>query len=121
MVISPLLFVNSMELILQGARDTVPGEDLRNGAVLPPMRALMDNITTLVRTVEATRELLNKLQEIFRRCRMKVKPKKSRNLSIIKGQVRETRFFIDDDPIPTVREEPVKILGQWYKLPLTFN
>ena len=46
MVISPLLLVNSMELILQGARDTAPGEDLRNGAVLPPMRALMDNITT---------------------------------------------------------------------------
>ena len=109
-VISPLLFVMCMELILRGARDTAPGEDLRNGAVLPPMRAFMDDITILVRNVGATRELLNKLQELLRRCRMKVKPKKSRSLSIIKGQVRETRFFIDDDPIPTVRKEPVKRL-----------
>ena len=118
-VISPLLFVMCMELILRGARDTAQGEELGNGTVLPPMRAFMDDITTLVRTEQGTRDLLNKLQELFTRCRMKVKPKKSRSLSIIKGRVKETRFYINNDPIPTVREEPVKSLGRWYKLPLT--
>ena len=84
-VISPLLFVMCMELILRGARDTAQGEELGNGTVLPPMRAFMDDITTLVRTEQGTRDLLNKLQELFTRCRMKVKPNKSRSLSIIKG------------------------------------
>ena len=47
-VISPLLFVMCMELIWRGARDTAPGEDLKNGVILPPLRAFMDDITSLI-------------------------------------------------------------------------
>ena len=100
--ISPLLFVMSMEIILRGARDTAQGEELEGGIVLPPMRAFMDDITTLVRSEQDTRDVLNKLQELFTRCRMKVKPKKSRSLTIIKGKVKETCFYIDKDPIPVI-------------------
>ena len=118
-VISPLLFVMCMELILRGARDTAPGEELENGVILPPLRAFMDDITSLIRGVGDTESILARLQELFTRCRMKAKPPKSRSLSIIKGNVTETRYFINGDPIPTVREEPVKSLGRLYKLPLT--
>ena len=118
-VISPLLFVMCMELILRGARDTAPGEQLENGVTLPPLRAFMDDITSLIQSVCNTEEMLTKLQELFTRCRMKAKPPKSRSLSIVKGVVTETRFFINGDPIPTVKEEPVKSLGRLYKLPLT--
>ena len=118
-VISPLLFVMCMELILRGARDTAPGEELENGVILPPLRAFMDDITSLIQGVGDTESILARLQELFTRCRMKAKPPKSRSLSIIKGNVTETRYFINGDPIPTVREEPVKSLGRLYKLPLT--
>lgn len=45
---------------------------------------------------------------------MKIKPSKSRSISIVKGVLRDIRFYIRDDPIPTVSEQPVKILGRWY-------
>ena len=118
-VISPLLFVMCMELILRGARDTAPGEQLENGVTLPPLKAFMDDITSLIRGTHDTQEMLKRLQELITRSRMKAKPPKSRSLSIIHGTVTETRFFINDDPIPTVREQPVKSLGRLYKLPLT--
>ena len=75
--------------------------------------------TSLIQGVGDTESILARLQELFTRCRMKAKPPKSRSLSIIKGNVTETRYFINGDPIPTVREEPVKSLGRLYKLPLT--
>ena len=50
-VISALLFMMCMELILRGARDTVPDVELENGVILPPLRALMDDITSLIHGV----------------------------------------------------------------------
>lgn len=32
----------------------------------------------------------------------------------MKGKLVEYRFFIDEEPIPTVAEKPVKSLGRWY-------
>lgn len=32
----------------------------------------------------------------------------------MKGKLVEHRFFIDEEPIPTVAEKPVKSLGRWY-------
>ena len=118
-VISPLLFIMCMEMILQGARDTADGETLDNGYTLPPMKAFMDDVTTLVQSEEGTRRLLEKLQELFTRCRMKAKPKKSRSLSIVRGKTKEIHFSIGGDVIPTVKEQPVKSLGRWYQIPLT--
>ena len=47
-VVSPLLFVMCMELILRGTTDTASGEETRSGGALPPSRAFMDDVTTLV-------------------------------------------------------------------------
>ena len=118
-VISPLLFVMCMEMILRGAREVAEGELLENGTRLPPKKAFMDDITTLIQSEEGTRRLLQRLQELFIRSRMKAKPKKSRSLSLIKGKVKEIHFTIGEETIPTVREEPVKSLGRWYMIPLT--
>ena len=118
-VISPLLFVMCMEIILRGARQAASGEILSNGSELPPMKAFMDDVTTLVPSEEETRSLLERIGSLFNRCRMKAKPKKSRSLSLIKGKVKNIHFSINGDTIPTVKEEPVKSLGRWYKFPLT--
>jgi len=45
---------------------------------------------------------------------MKIKPSKSRSISIVKGQLKDVRFCIGDDPIPTVSEQPIKSCGRWY-------
>ena len=108
-----------MEMLLRGARDVAQGELLDSGVTLPPMKAFMDDITTLVHTEEGTKALLQRLNDLFVRCRMRVKPKKSRSLSIVKGLVKEIHYTIGGDVIPTVKEEPVKSLGRWYKIPLT--
>ena len=74
-----------------GARDTAPGEKLDNGITLPPRRAFMDDITSLIQSVSNTEEMLTKMQEFLTRCRMRVKPPKSRSLYGIKGVFMVTR------------------------------
>ncbi|KAF4113666.1 hypothetical protein G5714_006211 [Onychostoma macrolepis] len=49
---------------------------------------------------------------------MKIKPNKLRSISIVKGQLKNVKFCIGDDPIPTVSEQPVKSLGRWYNASL---
>ncbi len=74
----------------------------------------MDNLTTLTTTIACTKRLLQKLQENIKWARLKIKPNKSRSLSVIKGKLVEHRFLIGKEPIPTVAEKPVKSLGGWY-------
>ncbi len=49
---------------------------------------------------------------------MEIKPSKSRSISIIKGQIVNERFYINDEPIPTILEKPIKSLGRWYNTDL---
>ena len=74
----------------------------------------MDDMTTFTTTMPCTRQLLIKLQENIEWARMKIKPSKSRSISVVKGKLSEQRFFIGEEPIPTVSEKPVKSLGHWY-------
>jgi hypothetical protein len=50
---------------------------------------------------------------------MKVKPSKSRSLSIVKGKVVDKKFAINEEVMPTVLEKPVKSLGRWYDASLS--
>lgn len=116
--ISPLAFTMAMEVIIRASRWVVGGERTKNGIRLPPIRAYMDDMTTLTTTAACTRRLLGKLQENIKWARMKIKPNKSRSISIVKGQLKNVKFCIGDDPIPTVSEQPVKSLGRWYNASL---
>ncbi|CAJ1074008.1 hypothetical protein D4764_02G0002730, partial [Xyrichtys novacula] len=49
---------------------------------------------------------------------MEIKPSKSRSISIVKGQLSNERFHVNNEPIPTVLEKPVKSLGRWYSAEL---
>ncbi|KAL9974728.1 hypothetical protein ACROYT_G011807 [Oculina patagonica] len=44
---------------------------------------------------------------------------KDQSCSFVKGKQKEIRFSVAGDTIPTVREQPVKSLGWWYKGSLT--
>ena len=113
-VISALLFVMTMELILRGAENSTKGEQLETGLVLPPSKAFMDDITTVIQSKAGTISMLDRLYELFSWARMKVKSKKSRSLSIVKGGIRQIHFTIGGDEIPTVKDQPVKSLGRLY-------
>ncbi|KAK0136753.1 Retrovirus-related Pol polyprotein from type-2 retrotransposable element R2DM [Merluccius polli] len=112
--ISPLAFTMAMEVIIRASRWVVGGEQIRPGLRLPPIRAYMDDMTTLTSTIPCTRRLLRKLQENIEWARMKFKPSKSRSLSVVKGKLSDQRFYIGEEPIPTVAEKPIKSLGRWY-------
>lgn len=112
--ISPLAFTLAMEVVIRASRWVVGGERLKGGFQLPPVRAYMDDLTTLTSTVPCTKRLLGKLQENIEWARMRFKPSKSRSISIVAGKITKQRFHIGETPIPLVSEQPVKSLGRWY-------
>ena len=116
--ISPLAFTMAMELIIRASRWVVGGERLKSGLRLPPIRAYMDDVTTITTTSACTKRLLDKLQRNIKWARMEIKSSKSRSVSIIKGQLTNKRFHINNEPIPTVLEKPIKSLGRWYSAEL---
>ena len=116
--ISPLAFTMAMELIIRASRWVVGGERLKSGLRLPPIRAYMDDMTTITTTSACTKRLLDKLQGNIKWARMEIKPSKSRSISIVKGQLANERFHINNEPIPTVLEKPIKSLGRWYSAEL---
>ena len=80
-MISPLLFVLTMELILQGATNMLKG--VMKNEHLPPSRAFMDDITILIQSQIAADGLLQRYYDLFTWARMKAKPKKSQSLSLV--------------------------------------
>ena len=107
-MISPLLFFLAMELILRDAANTSKGVMKNEHLTLPPSRAFMDDITILVPSQIAADGLQQRYYDLFTWARMKAKPKKSRNLSLVGGSVKEIHFKFGGDKIPTVREETGK-------------
>ena len=49
---------------------------------------------------------------------MKIKPTKSRSISISRGKLGDRKFVIDEENIPIIREKAVKSLGRWYQADL---
>ncbi|XP_076879265.1 uncharacterized protein LOC143527830 [Brachyhypopomus gauderio] len=112
--ISPLAFTMAMEVIIRASKWVVGGERLHDGTRLPPIRAYMDDMTTLTTTVPCTRRLLEKLGDNLRLARMKVKPSKSRSVSIVKGKLTQEKYVMEGEVIPSILEKSVKSLGRWY-------
>ncbi|KAG7495746.1 hypothetical protein JOB18_004645 [Solea senegalensis] len=112
--ISPLAFTMAMEIIIKASKWVVGGERLHCKQRLPPIRAYMDDLTTLTTTVPCTKRLLEKLHQNITCARTKLKPSKCRSISIMKGQVTDQRFHVGGTPVPTVSEMPIKSLGRWY-------
>ena len=117
--ISPLLFVLVMEIVTRSSQAEFVGVQGADGVVRPPLRSFMDDITVICSEPARTRRGIQKLSEMIRWLRMKFKASKCRSLSIRRGKVQDVRFQIAGEGMPTVREQPVKSLGRWYRIPLT--
>ena len=106
-------------MILRGTTDTASGEETRSGGALPPSRAFMDDVTTLVQSKVGTQELLHRFHDLFTWVRMKAKSKKSQSISLVRVTICNIHFAIGGNIIPKVREQPVKSPGRLYAFPLT--
>ena len=83
--------------------------------MLPPICSFMDDLTLLNPSTTETQCIFERLIVLIDWARMKFKPKKSRSLVLSKGKVDEDfHFYLHEQPIPSVSEEPVKSLGSWY-------
>ncbi|GFO10260.1 reverse transcriptase [Plakobranchus ocellatus] len=113
--ISPILFAMTMEVLLKAAEGSAGPANLGGGCSMPPLKAFMDDTTSICSKEDETRRMLTRLDDLMSWCRMEFKPKKSRSLSIRRGKVDEsTTFTVAEPQIPTVSQEPVKSLGRWY-------
>ena len=89
-------------MLLRSTKDTTSKK------TVPSMKAFMDDVTVISESKSHMEKLLKRLQELFKWAIMKIKPSKSRSLSIIKGRYQEIKFAIDDNVIPSIREKKRK-------------
>lgn len=111
---SPILFTTAFKIILIG------GKQMVGGVKSQTVRSYMDDDTTLLQTAACTARLLKSLEELLGWACMKIKPTKSRSLSIQKGiRIDNICFTVDGERIPLVVEEPVRSLGRLYMADLS--
>ena len=84
--ISPLAFTMAMKVIIRASKWAVGGERQKWGVRLTPIRAYMDNMTTLTKTAPCIRRLIGKLEAKITWARMKINPSKSTSIFISKGK-----------------------------------
>ena len=83
--ISPLAFTITMEIIIRASKWLVGGERRQDGMRLTPIRTYMDDMTLVTRTVPCMKRILERLNKNIKLAGMKIKPIKSRSISISRG------------------------------------
>lgn len=117
----PISFTMATEVIIKASKWVVGSERLTSGVCLPPTRAYMDGMTTITASASCTRCLLAKLHQNITGARIQSKPSNSRSTSVIRGNLLRQRFFINQEPIPTVLEKPIKSLARCCLASKTFG
>ena len=84
--ISPLAFTMAMEIIITASKLVVGGEKCQDGMHLTPIRAYMDDMTLVTRTVPCMKRILERLDKNLKCAGMKIKSSKSRSISISRGK-----------------------------------
>lgn len=87
----------------------------RKGNQRPALRGYMDDLTITTSSHVQARWVLAKLKEMATWARMTFKPKKSRSLIIMKGNITfKYNLAIQGEIIPSIKDNPIKYLGKWY-------
>ena len=110
--VSVVLFVVSMDVIIKGAQSECRGPTTTTGVRQPSCRAFMDDLTAMTPSVTGTRWVLRGLEKMVKWARMRFKAKKSRTLTIVKGKVKDQRYSVEGERIPTVGDSPIRCLGK---------
>lgn len=110
--ISPILFTTAFEIILISGRQMARGIRSHSGHRLPAIRSYMDDVITVLQTSACTTRLLKRLEELLTWAWMRIKPAKSRSLSIRKGiQTDNICFTVGSEKILLLVDQPVRSLG----------
>lgn len=80
----------------------------------------MDDVTVVLQTAPCTRRCLKRLDELVTCTRMKIKPSKSRSLSLRKGSRNDNTIFVAGrEQIPLLVNQPIQSLGRQYNADLS--
>ena len=80
----------------------------------------MDDVTSLLQTAACTSRLLRRMDGLMSWARMKIKPSKSRSLSLRRGVRNDNAIFaIGGEKIPLLSEQQIKSLGRQYTTELS--
>lgn len=113
--ISSMLFTAAFEIILIGRRQMATGIRSQSGQRLPAVWTYMDDVSTLLQTSACTARPLKRLEESLTWAQMRIKPAKSRRLSIRKGvRTDNICFIVDSEKILLLVYQPVRSLGRLY-------
>ena len=110
--ISPLTFTMAIEVIIGASGWMVGGQRIRSGQGCHLFKHIWTTSQHLPQPRLVRYVFLRKHQENIKLAWMKIKPSRSRSISIIKGKLSDQSFYIGDEAIPTVSEKPVKSLGR---------
>lgn len=92
----------------------------QSGHRLPVLQNYMDDVTTLLQTSACTDRILKRLDELLSWARMRIKPSKSRSLSIRKGAWNDNiSFKVYSEKIPLLVHQPVRSLGRLFSADLS--
>ena len=81
-------------IIIRASKRVIDGEKWQNGIMLPPVRACMDDSTLMTPTVPCAKRLLERINLNLRWVHMKIKPSKSRSISICRGKISDRKFVM---------------------------
>lgn len=112
--VSVILFLIGFNVILEYVSQThLPVYTLRSGSRLPGLRAFMDDLVIMFKSVPSTQIALTRVVVALKWARMELKPEKSRSVVVVKGRVMDTEpFIVEEVPIPSIQKKPVKALGR---------
>ncbi|GFO39081.1 reverse transcriptase [Plakobranchus ocellatus] len=74
-----------MEVIFKVEEGSAGPANLGGRCSMPPLKAFMDDTTTICSKEDETRRMLTRLDDLMSWCRMEFKSKKSRSLSIMRA------------------------------------
>ena len=88
-LVSSVLYVLAMQQLLKATENNAEIVELGGRFQMPPVKAFIDDTTILSSKESTTCKILNLMDKQLIWFRMKLKPKKSRNLLLWKGKVNE--------------------------------
>ena len=121
--VSIILFISAINIVIEYIlAEQVERYQTKNGTLLPPVRAFMDDMNLMCANVTDTQRLLDRSCVALEWARMKYRPDKSRCIIIVKGKSSNTTPFITkamdqsqktvSSVIPSIHANPIKFLGR---------